>query len=113
MRPVFADPKTDFVFKKLFGTEQHNDLTPQEWDAYDRARLAEQDARGALSLAHPTGSKQGHDEGLREGLRRAIEEVCEVLTICLSPEQRAELRALEAPTLETRLRQLKRDRRWG
>lgn len=26
MRPVFADPKTDFVFKKLFGTEDHKDL---------------------------------------------------------------------------------------
>ena len=25
-RPVFADPRIDFVFKKLFGTEQHNDL---------------------------------------------------------------------------------------
>lgn len=25
-RPVFADPKTDFVFKKLFGTEEHKDL---------------------------------------------------------------------------------------
>lgn len=27
MRPVFADPKTDFVFKRLFGTEEHKDLT--------------------------------------------------------------------------------------
>ncbi len=26
MRPVFADPKTDFVFKKLFGTEGHKHL---------------------------------------------------------------------------------------
>src|SRR5487761_2478211 len=26
MRPVFADPKTDFVFKKLFGTEEHKPL---------------------------------------------------------------------------------------
>ncbi|TAK27347.1 MAG: Rpn family recombination-promoting nuclease/putative transposase [Myxococcaceae bacterium] len=26
MRPVFADPKTDFVFKKLFGTEEHKHL---------------------------------------------------------------------------------------
>ncbi|MFT3776107.1 MAG: Rpn family recombination-promoting nuclease/putative transposase [Minicystis sp.] len=25
-RPVFADPKTDFVFKRLFGTEEHKDL---------------------------------------------------------------------------------------
>jgi len=26
MRPTFADPKTDFVFKRLFGTEEHKDL---------------------------------------------------------------------------------------
>jgi len=23
MRPVFADPKTDFVFKRIFGSEVH------------------------------------------------------------------------------------------
>jgi predicted transposase/invertase (TIGR01784 family) len=26
MRPLFADPKTDFVFKRLFGTEEHKPL---------------------------------------------------------------------------------------
>ncbi len=26
MRPVFADPKTDFVFKRIFGTEEHKPL---------------------------------------------------------------------------------------
>ncbi len=26
MRPLFADPKTDFVFKRVFGTEEHKDL---------------------------------------------------------------------------------------
>ena len=26
MRPLFADPKTDFVFKRIFGTEQHKPL---------------------------------------------------------------------------------------
>ena len=25
-RPVFADPKTDFVFKRIFGTEEHKDV---------------------------------------------------------------------------------------
>lgn len=23
MRPVFADPKTDFTFQRIFGTEEH------------------------------------------------------------------------------------------
>jgi predicted transposase/invertase (TIGR01784 family) len=26
MRPLFADPKTDFVFKKIFGSEEHKPL---------------------------------------------------------------------------------------
>ena len=26
MRPVFADPKTDFVFKRIFGVEVHKRL---------------------------------------------------------------------------------------
>jgi predicted transposase/invertase (TIGR01784 family) len=26
MRPIFANPKTDFVFHRLFGTEEHKDL---------------------------------------------------------------------------------------
>ncbi|WP_437585561.1 hypothetical protein [Sorangium sp. So ce1000] len=26
MRPLFADPKTDFVFKKIVGSEEHNPL---------------------------------------------------------------------------------------
>jgi predicted transposase/invertase (TIGR01784 family) len=26
MRPLFADPKTDFVFRKIFGSEEHKDL---------------------------------------------------------------------------------------
>ncbi|HSN88794.1 MAG TPA: Rpn family recombination-promoting nuclease/putative transposase, partial [Thermoanaerobaculia bacterium] len=26
MRPLFADPKTDFVFKKIFGTEEHKSV---------------------------------------------------------------------------------------
>ncbi|MBI4819501.1 MAG: Rpn family recombination-promoting nuclease/putative transposase, partial [Deltaproteobacteria bacterium] len=25
-RPIFADPKTDFVFKRIFGSEAHKDL---------------------------------------------------------------------------------------
>jgi hypothetical protein len=26
MRPLFADPKTDFVFKRIFGIEEHKPL---------------------------------------------------------------------------------------
>ena len=28
-RPTFADPKTDFIFKRIFGTEPHKHLLIQ------------------------------------------------------------------------------------
>jgi predicted transposase/invertase (TIGR01784 family) len=32
---------------------------PEEWEAYERAKMAEQDARGALSVAHQEGEATG------------------------------------------------------
>jgi predicted transposase/invertase (TIGR01784 family) len=46
-------------------------FTEAEWDFYDRAKVAEQDARGALSLVH----RQGVDEGTLAGLRAALRAV--------------------------------------
>jgi predicted transposase/invertase (TIGR01784 family) len=43
-------------------------FTEAEWEAYDRARIAEQDARGALSLAQ----KQGRNEGIAIGKEEGI-----------------------------------------
>ncbi len=40
-----------------------------ELDLYDRAKIAEQDARGALSLAERQGRAEGLREGRAEGLR--------------------------------------------
>jgi len=61
MWPVFADPKTDFVLKRIFGAHPARmaGLTPAEWDAYDRAQISEQDARGAISLAERQGEVCG------------------------------------------------------
>jgi hypothetical protein len=196
MWPVFADPKTDFVFKRIFGTEPNKHLliellnsllelegpyrideitfltpeqkvpvselklsigaapvttvdhwayffreaenlevippplaadpyrsalevartasfTPGEWDAYDRAKIAEQDARGMLSLAERHGRAEGRAEGLAEGLRRNVVDVCGFLDIELGPERRAQLDSLKAAELEELLARLKRDRRWA
>ena len=41
---------------------------PEEWEAYERAKMAEQDARGALAVAH----EEGHKSGLAEGTAKAI-----------------------------------------
>ncbi len=42
-------------------------FTPEEWNVYDRAKMAEQDARGALSLAEKQGRVRGLAEGRAEG----------------------------------------------
>ena len=42
-------------------------FSPQEWEAYERAKMAEQDARGALAVARQEGTEEGHKSGLAEG----------------------------------------------
>jgi hypothetical protein len=147
MRPVFADPKTTVIFKRIFGRETHkplliellNDLlelsgdhrivdlqylSPEqcvaveelkltlidvkcfdqhgrhymaklqvliiegfekrlvvlagfsagELDIYERVKMSEQDARGALSLARRQSFEEGFREGFEEGLRETREE---------------------------------------
>lgn len=46
-------------------------FTAQEWDAYDRAKMAEQDSRGALAVAHQEGKLEGKRETLLRLLARA------------------------------------------
>lgn len=41
---------------------------PEAWEAYERAKMAEQDARGALAVAHEEGHKSGLEEGHKSGL---------------------------------------------
>lgn len=42
-------------------------FTERDWDQYDRALMAEQDARGALSLAQRVAKDEGRTEGRTEG----------------------------------------------
>src|SRR5436190_8853682 len=48
-------------------------FSADELDLYDRAKIAEQDARGALSLATREGREEGLREGLEKGLREGLE----------------------------------------
>lgn len=50
-------------------------FTEPEWDAYDRARMAEQDARGALSLAQRLARAEGRTEGELIALRRTLSRI--------------------------------------
>ncbi len=67
-------------------------FTPQEWDAYDLAKIAEQDARGALILARK--------EGRAEALRQNVEDLCGVLSIEWTAKRKAQVEAMTLPELQ-------------
>ena len=62
--------------------------TPEEWEAYERAKMAEQDARAALAVAHQEGVEEGHKSGLAEGKAAAILAVLTARGISVSTEAR-------------------------
>ena len=100
-----------------------------ELDLYDRAKIAEQDARGALSLAtrvgreeglregREKGLREGREKGLREGrdegLREAVRALCQALAIDLDAEREAVLAGLGAAELKELQARLLRERRWS
>jgi predicted transposase/invertase (TIGR01784 family) len=47
-------------------------FSAEEWEAYERAKMAEQDARGALAVAKQEGIAEGHKAGIAEGKRDAL-----------------------------------------
>ena len=47
-------------------------FSAEEWEAYERAKMAEQDARGALAVARQEGVAEGHKSGVAEGKRDAL-----------------------------------------
>ena len=63
-------------FREALAVTRMATFTPEEWELYDRAKMAEQDARGALTVAHEEGHKsglvEGHKSGLAEGKAGAI-----------------------------------------
>jgi len=126
--PLAAEP-----YRSALEVARTASFTPGEWDAYDRAKIAEQDARGMLSLAERQGEvrgeargfargreegraegrQEGEAEGLAKGLRRSIVEVCGLLDVELGPQRRVQLESLGATELEELLAGLERDRRWS
>jgi hypothetical protein len=68
------------------------------------AKIAEQDARGALSLAERLGREEGRREGQREGreegLRDGIRALCQALEIELGETREALLVSLSAAELK-------------
>jgi hypothetical protein len=83
-------------------------LTEDEWTEYERAKMAEQDFRGGLSLAE----KRGEERGERRGLQTAITTACELLGLPITAERQARLAQMGPAELEQLLGQLRQQRAW-
>ncbi len=103
-------------FREAFEVARRASFTPFERDAYDRAKIAEQDARGSQDLAHEKGReegrKEGREEGLVEGLRHAVVDLCDLLGIEITARRRQVLERADPAALGALRERIKLDRRW-
>jgi hypothetical protein len=111
--PALSEPP----YREALEVARMAGFTPGELDLYDRSKIVEQDARGALSLAErqgrEAGLREGHEKGLQEGLRAAIRALCQVLGIEVTAEREALLAGLEAGELQRLQARLIQERRWS
>ncbi|WP_437759925.1 Rpn family recombination-promoting nuclease/putative transposase [Sorangium sp. So ce1389] len=68
-------------------------FTPEEWEVYERAKMAEQDARGALTVAR----QEGHESGQLSGRAAALLAFLAARGISVSSEARARIDACKSP----------------
>jgi len=100
-------------FREALDVARTASFSPEEWEAYERAKMAEQDARGALTVARQEGIAMGHQSGLLAGLakghqsglldgkRETLFRRLDRAGITLSAEERARIQACtDAETLD-------------
>ena len=84
-------------FRAALEVTRMTSFSSAEWEAYERAKMAEQDARGALAVAHEEGHKsglaEGHKSGLLEGKRDTLLRLLEGRGLPLSDSARARIAA--------------------
>ena len=123
-------PLAQAPFSSALDVARTAGFTPEEWEAYDRAKIAEQDARGALSFAEQAGRDQGRAEGraegeargraegeargraerIRAGLLVALDSLCEVLSLEFPPPRRKAIAQLDDDALRDLIDRVKRRR---
>ena len=54
-------------FREALEVARRVSFSQAEWEAYERSKMAEQDERGAIALAHREGKLEGKIEGKQEG----------------------------------------------
>ncbi len=59
-------------FREALEIARKASFTNAEWEQYERSKMAEQDERGAISLAHREGKDEGRVEGRLEGKRDTL-----------------------------------------
>lgn len=59
-------------FRDALEIARTTSFSAEEWEVYERAKMAAQDARGALSVARQEGHKSGVADGKRDALLRLI-----------------------------------------
>jgi predicted transposase/invertase (TIGR01784 family) len=89
------------AFRAALDVARTASFSPLEWEAYDRAKMAEQDARGALTLAHKEGKREGKREGVLDGKRGSLLHLLTRAGITLTDEDRDRIHACsDAATLD-------------
>jgi len=119
-------------FKEALEVARMANFSANELEVYDQAKIAEQDARGALSFAERHGRErgfvegrekgreegrekgraEGREEGRAEGLRLGIRTLCRVLGIELEAQREAALEAMDPEQLEALEKRIVEARSW-
>jgi predicted transposase/invertase (TIGR01784 family) len=105
---LIPPPLAEGPFREALEVARIAGFDPYELELYDRGKIAEQDARGALSLSR----REGREEGLAEGLRTAIRTACHFLDIALGPQEESRLSGASVAELESLRDSLVQHRRW-
>jgi predicted transposase/invertase (TIGR01784 family) len=94
---VVPPPLSEGPFRDALEVARTATFSAEEWEAYERAKMAEQDARGALAVARQEGVAEGHKAGVAEGLvqakRDALVRVFERRGLVLTEGDRARIAA--------------------
>jgi hypothetical protein len=102
--PTLARP---LPVRALLDRLQADNAVIDALDSKDNPRL-----RSIRSHEREQGLELGLEQGLEQGRIEAIESVCRLLDIELTPERRAHLQALDAAGLQCMRTQLELERRW-
>ena len=103
-------------FREALDVARLASFSAGELEAYDKAKIAEQDARGALTFAErrgrAEGRAEGHTAGVAEGARGTVRALCTAFGIDLDAQRAAALEAMDLPALGELQERMLEDRQW-